>query len=34
MVLVKNQLLPVLVGVWLPNLLFLAGGSYLFHRQR
>ena len=34
MVLVKNQLLPVLVGACLPNLLFLAGGGYLFYRQR
>jgi lipopolysaccharide export LptBFGC system permease protein LptF len=34
MVLVKNQLMPVTLGVWLPNLLFLTAGSYLFYRQR
>ncbi len=34
MVLVKNQLMPVLLGVWLPNLIFFAAGGYLFYRQR
>lgn len=34
MVLVKNALMPVALGAWLPNLLFLAAGSALFYRQR
>ena len=34
MVLAKNMLLPVLIGAWLPNILFLAAGLYLFQRQR
>ena len=34
MVLVKNALMPVLLGAWLPNLLFLSAGSILFYRQR
>lgn len=34
MVLAKNALMPVLLGAWLPNLLFLAAGLILFHRQR
>ncbi len=34
MVLTKNQFIPVLLGAWLPNALFLAAGGYLFSRQR
>jgi len=34
MVLVKNGLMPVLLGAWLPNTLFLAAGLVLFVRQR
>jgi LPS export ABC transporter permease LptG len=34
MVLVKNGLMPVMLGAWLPNALFLAGGAVLFYRQR
>ena len=34
MVLAKNALLPPLLGAWLPNLLFLGAGGYLFFRQR
>jgi len=34
MVLSKNALLPAAVGAWLPNLLYLAGGCWLFYRQR
>lgn len=34
MVLAKNMLLPVMLGAWLPNLLFFAAGLILFQRQR
>lgn len=34
MLLAKQQLLPPLAAAWLPNLLFLAIGLLLFHRQR
>jgi lipopolysaccharide export system permease protein len=34
MVLVKNGYMPVLLGAWLPNVLFLTAGSILFYRQR
>jgi len=34
MVLVKNGLMPVVLGAWLPNALFLAAGAVLFYRQR
>jgi lipopolysaccharide export LptBFGC system permease protein LptF len=34
MVLAKNMLMPALLAAWLPNLLFLTAGAYLFHRQR
>ena len=34
MVLVKNDLMPVLLGAWLPNAIFLGAGAILFYRQR
>ena len=34
MVLVKNGLMPVLLGAWLPNAIFLCAGTILFYRQR
>ena len=34
MVLAKNGLLPPLAAAWLPNLIFLGIGLFLFHRQR
>ena len=34
MVLTKNGLMPVFLGAWLPNTLFLVAGSILFFRQR
>jgi lipopolysaccharide export system permease protein len=34
MVLAKNAMIPVLLGAWLPNALFLTAGSILFYRQR
>lgn len=34
MVLTKNALLPAALGAWLPNLIYLGGGGYLFYRQR
>ena len=34
MVLTKNSLMPVLLGAWLPNALFLSVGTVLFYRQR
>lgn len=34
MVLVKNMLLPVVLGAWIPNLIFASAGLFLFQRQR
>jgi len=34
MILAKNALMPVVLGAWLPNLLFFVAGLILFHRQR
>jgi lipopolysaccharide export LptBFGC system permease protein LptF len=34
MILVKNALMPVILGAWLPNLVFFMIGLILFHRHR
>jgi lipopolysaccharide export system permease protein len=34
MVVTKSGHLPAAAGAWLPNLLYLCGGAYLFYRQR
>ncbi len=34
MILAKNELMPVILAAWLPNLLFFIAGLVLFHRHR
>lgn len=34
MILAKNNMIPPLLGAWLPNLIFLTIGAVLFYRQR